>query len=318
MKKQRFEKRRLGKTGFEVTVLGIGGAWLGNLHSSHSREVGIQTVLAGLESGINLVDTSDNYIGGESEGLVGEALQHWFEQGNRREDLIVSTKITDAAQNPGAFTYDGTMRGVERALGLLRLDYLDIMHVHDPTTLDPVLAEEGSLTALQRLKDQGTIRAIGLGCRPHEFHRTCIETGEFDVSLTFHDYNLLDTSAGKGVLETAMEHDVGVFNATTNAGRLLGGEDPYVTFEQPAQRTEKVEDARRLWLWCRERGLDLGTLNLHFCLREMRFSSVLIGFSRPARVRQNVAAYGTTIEPGIWDELARDFPIELPEGRRAS
>ena len=249
---------------------------------------------------------------------VGEALQHWFQQGHRREDLIVSTKITDAAENPGAFSYDATMRGVERALRLLQLDYVDIMHVHDPTTLDQVLAQEGSLAALQRLKGEGTIRAIGLGCRPHEFHRTCIETGQFDVSLTFHDYNLVDASARKGVLEPAMEHDVGVFDATIYAGGILGGEDPYVVFDQPDQRTEKVEDARKLWLWCRERGLDLGTLNLHFCLRELRFSSILIGFSRPARVEQNVAAYGTTIGPRIWDELARDFPIEVPEGRGTS
>ena len=61
--------------------------------------------------------------------------------------------------------------------------------------------------------------------------------------------------------------------------------------------------------WCRQRGVDLATLNLHFCLRERRFASILIGFSRPARVEQNVRAYAETIDAGVWEELERDFGI---------
>jgi len=294
MDKQSWEKRTLGRTGFEVTVLGIGSAWLGHQDGAYTPEVGVETVLAGLESGINLIDTSDNYIAGRSEGFVGQALGHWFGQGNRRQDLILSTKLTVHPGNPDAFSYDGTMRGVEHSLRELGTDFLDIFLVHDPQSLDPVLAEDGSIAALRKLKEQGTIRAIGLGCRPHEFHRRCIETGEFDVSLTFHDYNLMGTSAEAGVLEHAVKQDVGVFNASINAS---------VTTARSAERAGQMSD------WCRERGVDLDTLNLHFCLRERRFASVLIGFSRPARVEQNVRAYAETIDAGIWEELARDFDL---------
>ena len=294
MDKQSWEKRTLGRTGFEVTVLGIGSAWLGHQDGAYTPEVGVETVLAGLESGINLIDTSDNYIAGRSEGFVGQALGHWFGQGNRRQDRILSTKLTVHPGNPDAFSYDGTMRGVEHSLRELGTDFLDIFLVHDPQSLDPVLAEDGSIAALRKLKEQGTIRAIGLGCRPHEFHRRCIETGEFDVSLTFHDYNLMGTSAEAGVLEHAVKQDVGVFNASINAS---------VTTARSAERAGQMSD------WCRERGVDLDTLNLHFCLRERRFASVLIGFSRPARVEQNVRAYAETIDAGIWEELARDFDL---------
>ena len=292
MDEQNWERRTLGRTGFEVTVLGIGGAWLGHEDGTYTPEVGVQTVLAGLESGINLIDTSDNYIGGRSEGFVGEALRHWFGQGNRREDLILSTKLTVHPGNPDAFSYEGTMRGVENSLRELGTDYLDIFLVHDPQSLDPVLAEDGSIAALRKLKEQGTIRAIGLGCRPHEFHRRCIETGEFDVSLTFHDYNLMGTSAEKGVLEHAVKQDVGVFNASINAS---------IATRNNAERARKMSD------WCRQRSVDLDALNLLFCLRERRFASILIGFSRPARVEQNVRAYAETIDEGIWGELERDF-----------
>jgi len=304
MNKQDWEVRTLGRTGFEVTVLGIGSAWLGHQGGGvNDPEVGVQTVLAGLESGINLVDTSDNYIGGRSEKIVGQALAHWLGQGHRREDLILSTKLTVHPGNPEAFTYDGTMRGLEHSLQELGTDYLDVFLVHDPESLDPVLAEDGCIAALRKLKADGTIRSIGLGCRPHEFHRTCIETGEFDVSLTFHDYSLMGTTAATGVLEPAAKHQVGVLNASINA----------------ATHTERnAEKAQRMSQWCRERDVDLDTLNLHFCLRETRFASILIGFSRPARVEQNLRAYRAAIDEEIWVELRRDFDLTrlTTEGRR--
>ena len=292
MREHNWEKRILGRTGFEVTVLGIGSAWLGHQDGTYSPDVGVQTVLAGLEAGINLVDTSDNYIGGRSEGFVGQALEHWFAQGHRREDLILSTKLSVYDGNPDAFTYDGAMYGLERSLSQLRTNYLDIFLVHDPTSLDPVLADGGALAALRKAKEDGTIRAIGLGCRPHAFHRTCIETGEFDVSLTFHDFSLVDTTAEAGVLETAAEHNVGVFNASIYAA---------------LNRPDTAECSRHLADWCAERDLELSTLNLHFCLREKRFASILIGFSRPARVAQNMEALATPIDDAVWEELAQDF-----------
>ena len=294
MDQQSWERRTLGRTGFEVTALGIGGAWLGHQEGGYIPEVGVQTVLAGLESGINLVDTSDNYIAGRSEEFVGEALEQWYRHGGRREELILSTKLTIYPGNTDAFSYDGTMRGVENSLRKLRTDFLDIFLVHDPPHLDQVLATEGSIAALRKLKEKGTIRAIGLGCRSHEFHRRCIETGEFDVALTYRDYNLINTSAEAGVVEPAMKQDVGVFNASINVA---------LTSSQDEERSRQLE------LWCRERDLDLSTLNLHFSLRERRFASTLIGFSRPARVEQNLKAYAAVIDPEIWEQLERDFDL---------
>ncbi|MEE2659048.1 MAG: aldo/keto reductase [Candidatus Latescibacterota bacterium] len=295
MREQTWGRRRLGRTEFEVTELGIGCAWIGHQgDGDYDPEVGVQTVLAGLEAGINLVDTSDNYIGGRSEGFVGQSLEHWFGQGNRREDLILSSKLSVYDLNPEAFSYDGTMRGIERSLQEMRIDYLDIFLVHDPASLDPVLDENGSIAALRKLKAEGTIRAIGLGCRPHEHHQRCIETGEFDVSLTFHDYSLVVTTAAAGVLDYATEKDVGVFNASINASLAV---------------PDNAERVRELTNWCEKRGIDLATLNLQYCLREHHFASILIGFSRPARIEQNVQAYVTKIDEATWADLERDFGI---------
>ena len=294
MDKPNWERRTLGRTGFEVTVMGIGCAWLGHTNGENSPEVGVETVLAGLESGMNLLDTSDDYRDGNSEAIGGQALEHWFGQGNRREDVILSTKVTANQKKPDAFTYDGAMRSLEYSLGELRVDYLDIFLIHDPVDLEPVLADDGALTALQTAKEQGTIRAIGLGCRPHEFHQRCIETGEFDMSLPFHAYNLVVRTAEAGVLEHAVKRDVGVYNASINAA---------LSYDQNTERAAQLSD------WCRERDIDRAALNLQFCLREQRFASTLIGFSRPARVTQNVADYNATFDESVWEELERDLSV---------
>lgn len=291
-----WEKRKLGRTGFEVTVLGIGGAWLGNQAGHYNEEQGIETVLTALESGINLVDTSDNYINGRSEEIVGRALTQWWNQGNRRDDLILSSKVSISEINPEAFSYDGTMRGIECSLQKLRTDYLDIYLAHDPTDISLVLDDEGCLRALRKLKEQRVIRAIGLGCRSHQFHRECIQTGEFDVSLTFGDYNLVDTSAFAGVLESATKQKVGVFNASINRGLTT------------AKNTERTRELKN---WCQRSGVDISALNLHFCIRQRLFASTLIGFSRPERVEQNLEAYKNPFDEGVWRNLESAMSWDL-------
>ena len=143
-----------------------------------------------MESGINLVDTPDNYINGRSEKIVGRALTQWCNQGNRREDLMLSSKVSIGKTNPDAFSYDGTMQSIECSLKKLLTDYLYIYLAHDPIDIALVLDDKGCLGSPRKLKKQKINRAIGPVCRPHQFHRECIQTDEFDVSLTFGDYNL--------------------------------------------------------------------------------------------------------------------------------
>ncbi|MAG14110.1 MAG: hypothetical protein CMN78_05895 [Spirochaetales bacterium] len=315
MQKRNWERRTLGKTGLEVTIMGIGGAWLGHSgYGEYDGETGAATVVRGLESGMNFIDTSGAYIGGKSEEFIGVALKEWFSRGNRREDLIICTK-TGTRVRPHDYSYDFTMASVETSLKALGIDYFDILLVHDPESLDPVFAPQGALSALKRLKEDGTIGAIGLGCRSHEHHRKCIETGEFEVSLTFRDYNLIEQSALTEVIEPAIENGVGIINASIMVRGFLGGADPsgdLRTRSGPHGKTEEelIAKAQQLWEWCRERNVDLGTLNLQYCLRDSRIASTVLGFSRPARVEQNVKAFFEPISDDIWTELYRDFALD--------
>ena len=138
--------------------------------------------------------------------------------------------------------------------------------------------------------------------------------GNFEVSLTFRDYNLIERSALAGVLKPAVAADVGVFNASIMLNGLLGGDDPIEVAAHAAglspdrvEMTEELRRAKRMYDWCAAHDLDLHVLNLHFCVRETRFASVLLGFSTPERVAQNIIAYQQQIDPAVWNALEHDF-----------
>jgi len=296
-------KRRLGRANLYVTPLGLGGASLGRTPEGYDDELAVATVHRALELGLNLIDTSPMY--GESQRRIGIALDAWYANGGRREDIVISTK-TGYTRDGMDYSADFTRRSVAESLRLLRTDYLDIALVHDPRDLEPVLEPGGALEALKELKEQGVIRAIGLGVRSHEFHRRCIESGDFDVSLTHCDYNLIDRSAAEGVLEPAAAHNVGVLNGAAVMLGLLGGRDPREVAPKLGRfaTDERVQRVCELWGWAQSVGVSLLALNLQFCLRERRIGSTLVGASNPAQIEADVQALSEEIPDELWQELA--------------
>ena len=309
-------KRRLGRAGAYVTPLGLGGAWLGYAANGLLDEsTGIATVLRALELGINLIDTSAAYLRRESERFIGLALEEWYRHGGRREDLVLTTK-TGTHVRPPDYSAKATRESVARSLELLKTDYLDVVFVHDPRDLAPVLAPGGALEALRVLKAQGIIHAIGLGVRDHAFHRRLIEAGLIDVSLTYRDYQLLDQSAADGVLKVAEAHGVGVLNGSPTLNGLLGGDDPLAFIRtreaegrRPQFSDEEIQRAHALWTFAQAHGIDLVALNLQFCRRESRIAATLVGASCPEQIEADVTALTTPIPPEVWTALRTDFGL---------
>ncbi len=303
--------RRLGRTGLQVSPIGLGGAHLGRATDGFDESQAVATVHRALELGVNLIDTSPMY--GPSEHFIGAALREWWAAGGRREDLVISTKTGFVERGVMDYSGDWTRRSVERSLRLLGTDYLDVVHVHDPVSLEPVFATGGALEALEDLKRIGAIRAIGLGVRNQPFHRRCIDSGRFDVSLTHCDHNLIDWSAAEGVLPTAAEHDVGVLNGAAVMLGLLSGEDP----RGPARSLggfatdRRLQRASALWEWAQARGVGLLAINLQFCLREPRIASTLVGARDPGEIEADIAAATVALPDDLWTELAR-FLADAP------
>ncbi len=296
--------RTLGRTGFKVTALGLGGAWLGWTPNGVRKDLATATVLRALQSGINMIDTYNH-----NEGLVGEALEGWFQRGRRRDELVICSKV-DSPDFPA----EKTLRRVKRSMENLRTDYVDIVLIHDPESMEPIFAPNGTLSALKRLKSEGIIRAIGLGVRSHDFLCQAIESGEFDVVLTHLDFNLLNQSAAVRVLPLAAKHNVGVINGSPLAMGLLTDEDPFIAAQRRniPPNDERVRKARALWEWARDQGLSLLATSLRFCLLEERISTTLVGASFPEHVDEAVSALTVEISPKAWDELHERFGIFIP------
>ena len=299
-------KRRLGRTNLEVTELGFGGVGVGGLYGGDVTDRNaVETVEAVLESGINFLDTSPFYA--ESERRLGLALA-----GVPRESYFLSSKTGTHPARSQDYTRDGTLWTVENTLKLLKTDRLDLLLVHDPEELEPALAPGGALETLEDLRRQGVISYLGLGQRRHDFHRQAIDTGRFDVILTYNDYHITRTTAyTDGLLQHAEEKGVGVLNGSPMGHGLLAGADPR-TLKTHHQTERDTRMAARLYDWCVERKINQRAVVLQSCLRQNLIHCTLTGAKTPAELRENLEAIEEPLPEDVWRELAE---LKLTEGQ---
>lgn len=143
----------LGRTGLEVTRLGFGA---GHRRAMTDAEMDAQ-LNAVLDAGINFIDTANDY--GNSEEMIGRYLRH------RRDEYILATKC-GCHPDGHIWTRENLFRGLHESLARMRVDYVDLMQLHNPTVAD---CEQGDLAqALQDMRAQGKVRWIGMSTTlPH-------------------------------------------------------------------------------------------------------------------------------------------------------
>ena len=163
--------RVLGKTGAKVSLLGFGSGsrWLMYKEEDKAAEA----LYTALDAGVNYVDSAQSYGDGESERRLGLFL------GERRKQVWLVTKIPDR-------THDGLLRAFEQCLGRLRTDHVDLLHMHSLTTeedLAKILAPNGALKALYKLRDEKSARHIGVTCHSDPaVLKTLIEEADLDCT----------------------------------------------------------------------------------------------------------------------------------------
>ena len=298
---RRLEHRMLGASKLEVTALGLGTAGIGGVYGPVSEDEAIAVVRRAVQAGINFIDTSPKYL--ESERRIGLALQ-----GGLRERVILSSKTGTHPNWSGDYSADATRRSLESSLKTLNTDWIDLLLIHDPPNLEQTFAAGGALEALEDLKSQGIICAIGLGVRDHGLHREAITSGRFDAVLTYLDYTPLRTTA-IGLLELAQEHRVGVINGSPLAMGLLGGTNPREHFRSSMGWAGSEEHwtelglAEHLWHWSLKRGVSLPALALQFSLREKRFASTLVGAKNLIELEATLKASKLHFPEALWQEL---------------
>jgi aryl-alcohol dehydrogenase-like predicted oxidoreductase len=212
--------RPLGRTGVQVSKLCLGtmmfGAW-GNTDHDES----IRIIHRALDAGINFVDTADVYSAGESEEIVGQALQ------GRRDDVVLATKLgvpIDEDPNHRGGSRRWIVHEVETSLRRLGTDYIDLCQLHRP---DPDTDFDETLGALTDLVQQGKVRYIGSSsfnagqiveaqCAARERRLERFRTEQPPYSLLVRGIEL-------DVLPTAQRHGMGILTYSPLAGGWLSG-----------------------------------------------------------------------------------------------
>src|SRR4051794_33043341 len=154
------QTRKLGRTGPQVSALGLGAMGMSGMYGPADRAESIATIHAALDAGITLLDTGDFYGMGHNEMLIGEALR----DGARRDQALISVKFGAQREPGGAWLgYDARPAAVKTAcaysLQRLGTDHIDI---YRPSRLDPAVPIEDTIGAIAELVQAGYVRHIGL------------------------------------------------------------------------------------------------------------------------------------------------------------
>lgn len=197
------EKRLLGKTNFEVSIVGFGGIPIQRV----DKDMTVKMLEESLNQGINFIDTARGYT--ISEELIGSALK---EIG--RERFILATKSLNR-------TYEGLTEELHTSLKLLSTEYIDLYQLHNVATLkdlELVLGEGGAMQAVKDAKAKGLVKEIGISSHSKDVLDKAIETGEF--STIQFPYNAIETQ-GEPIFEKAKKNNIGVIIMKPLAGGAL-------------------------------------------------------------------------------------------------
>ena len=266
------ERRRLGATDMEVGVLGFGGAEIG--FEGASQKTAVRLLSDALDAGLNVIDTAECYA--NSEELIGEAV------GERRQEYYLLTKC---GHPDGYETEDwrpvSLLQSIERSLGRLRTDYLDVIQLHSCSEAE--LRKGGVIEALQRARKQGYTRYIGYSGDSHAA-RYAVECGQFDtlqISISIADQEALEF-----IMPLARERNIGVIAKRPIANAAW-------------KTTRKPADEYYHAYWERLRKLDYDFLRgdmrdavataLRFTLSVPGVHTAIVGTAKPGRFAENLA-----------------------------
>ena len=311
------EVTRLGSGNVEVTRLGFGAAPIGNLFTRVADDDAAAAVHAAWDAGVRFFDTAPLYGHGLSEQRLGTALR-----AHARDEYVLATKVgrllvPDVVKNDDGFvdtppvgwtydfSHDATLRSLDESLARLGTDRVDLLHVHDPDDhADDAL--RGALPALQKLRDQGVIRAIGAGMNQSALLARFVREADVDCVLLAGRYTLLDQSGLDDLLPLCEERGVSVIAGGVFNSGILADPSLHATYDYVPAPPELVERARRLAEICARHGVDLKAAALRFPLAHPAVACVLTGARSATEMAQNARLLARPIPLALWDDLRRE------------
>ncbi len=326
------QARPLGRTALTVTRVGLGTAPLGGLYAPVAATDADATIERAWQLGVRLFDTAPLYGHGLSERRVGAALAQRL-----REELVLATKVgrllradapPDDSQLSGGlerwpdvppvnpvfdFSYDGVMRSLAESLDRLGLDRVDVLHIHDPDE-HYEQALEGAYRALDRLRAERTIGAVGAGMNQTEMLVRFARAADFDCFLVAGRYTLLDQSALGELLPLCLERGIAVIVGGVYNSGILADPRPGATYDYSVAPPELLERVRRIADICARNDVPLKAAALQFPLGHPAVTSLLLGPRSVAELEENLALLRVELPPRLWSELRREqlLPDEAP------
>lgn len=303
--------QKLGRTDIEVSVFAL-GCWPfagGMVWGEQDDRVSMATVHAALDAGINFFDTAEGYGEGHSERVLGQGLA------GRRHEAVIATKVS--ASHLAA---EELVRACERSLQNLQTDYIDLYQIHWPNWNVP-LAE--TMQALEQLKSQGKIRAIGV-CN----FAVRDLSGLLEISWSETDqlpYSLLWRVIEDEIQPLCLAQGVGLICYSPLAQGLLtgryasadevpdglartrhyAGSRPQAQHDEPGCEVEiftALAEVRRI---AAELGQSMAAVSLAWVRQQPGVTSLLVGARNPEEISLNLPALELTLSDDILGELAR-------------
>lgn len=322
------ERRALGGSGVEVTLMSFGGAPIGNFLQAYD-EAGARTMVdQAWELGMRLFDTAPGYGNGLSEHRLGHALYE-----RPRNEYTISSKVGrvlrsrrhDAAEAgtsmwvdpPFAavydYSYDGVMRSFEDSLQRLLTDRIDVLLMHDVDRFthgpdrQPVLFEQalsGGFKALESLRDQGAVSAIGIGVNESDICAAAVRASDLDCVLLAGRYTLLEQDPLDDLLPLCEAGDVGVIlGGVFNSGILATGARAGAKFNYGPAPEPVLARTRAIAAVCDRHQVPLAAVAAQFAAAHPVVSTICLGSRNTEQQRQNVAWLETPIPAVLWEDL---------------
>lgn len=318
-----------GPGSLQLGKLGYGTAGLGNLYRAMTDSTAAATLEAAWDAGIRYFDTAPHYGLGLSEHRLGA-----FLRGKPRQEFVISTKVgrllapkqgvtaaetpTDNERDPEGFdvpaasrrVWDFTERGIrqsiEESLERLGLDAVDIAYLHDADMNDLAGGINEGLPALEKLRSEGLVRAIGVGLNSAEAALECVEAADLDLVMLAGRYTLLEQPQ-----VPLMERCIGMGTGVVNVGAYNSGllarqdvpDDAHYNYGQAPH--ELLERARQLAAICASYGVELPTAALQFGLRHPAVVNVTVGATSPGQILDNATRMAEEVPEELWSEFSR-------------
>ena len=322
------QKRRLGRVDLEVTAFAFGAAPIGNIFRPITEQESDAMVQHAWDAGVRFYDTAPMYGHGLSELRTGHSLR-W----KQRDDFVLASKvgrvlkparrdtIDFAPWVDGApftmhfdYSYDGTMRSFEDSLQRLGLERMDVCFIHDIDVFtrgaeQPAVFEQamdGCWRALERLRSEGLVKAIGVGVNEWQVCHEALKRRDFDCFLLAGRYTLLEQDALDEFLPLCEQRGAAVVvGGGFNSGILATGARPGAKYNYAPAPQAILDKVARIEAVCTAHGVPLPAAALQFVVAHPAIPSFIAGTRTVEQLRQNLAWFSHPIPADFWADLKR-------------